>query len=196
MNKRRAKQNLIDIYELLKSININSWLCCGTLLGAIREKDFIDHDNDVDLGIFADSVTNEDVQNIKNILVSNGFKLNKEFFKLNEGLGLQFTRFYVHTDLYFLDKTKVVRSIPNLKSGGTFEFEKSISMYCPNFQDKSNPYIYDFPEYIFESFINIDFVGHSFLIPKHYDDFLTLMYGDWTVVNKYKYGHFKNINRR
>ena len=51
MDKNRAKQALFDIIDILEKYNIRYFLFFGTLLGAIKEKDFIDGDNDIDLGI-------------------------------------------------------------------------------------------------------------------------------------------------
>lgn len=51
MNKERAKQVLFDIIDIFEKYNIEYFLFLGTLLGAVREKDFIEGDNDIDIGI-------------------------------------------------------------------------------------------------------------------------------------------------
>ena len=53
MNKQVALDNLLIIRDLFAQREIQMFLTFGTLLGAIREKDFIDHDDDVDVGVFA-----------------------------------------------------------------------------------------------------------------------------------------------
>lgn len=52
MNKTLALEILTIVDEILKEEYIQGILIGGTLLGAIRDGDFIDHDNDVDFGIF------------------------------------------------------------------------------------------------------------------------------------------------
>jgi lipopolysaccharide cholinephosphotransferase len=52
MDKAQAKSNLFAIADILDTLGIRSFLFFGTLLGAMREKDFIAHDTDTDLGVF------------------------------------------------------------------------------------------------------------------------------------------------
>jgi len=46
-----CKRNLLDVKELLDDLHIDFWLMYGTLLGAIRDKAFIEHDTDIDIGL-------------------------------------------------------------------------------------------------------------------------------------------------
>jgi lipopolysaccharide cholinephosphotransferase len=52
MDKQVALENLLIIRDLFAEHGIPMFLTFGTLLGALREKDFIDHDDDVDVGVF------------------------------------------------------------------------------------------------------------------------------------------------
>jgi lipopolysaccharide cholinephosphotransferase len=52
MDKQVAFENLLVIRDLFAEHGIPMFLTFGTLLGALREKDFIDHDDDVDVGVF------------------------------------------------------------------------------------------------------------------------------------------------
>ena len=52
LNKNIAKENLILLRDIFYNNEQNFFLIYGTLLGAIREKDFIVHDTDTDIGIF------------------------------------------------------------------------------------------------------------------------------------------------
>lgn len=49
INKNIAKENLLLLKTILDSKKIPFGIIAGTLLGAVREHDFIDHDEDVDL---------------------------------------------------------------------------------------------------------------------------------------------------
>ena len=49
LNKEEALRDLKDIKKVLDEEGVTFWLTFGTLLGAIRDKDFISIDDDVDL---------------------------------------------------------------------------------------------------------------------------------------------------
>lgn len=53
MDKKIALENLLILRDLFEKHGIPMFLNFGTLLGALREKDFIPHDDDVDVGVFA-----------------------------------------------------------------------------------------------------------------------------------------------
>ena len=57
--KEHAKDCLETIKENLDKNNLHFWLDYGTLLGAMREKDFIAHDLDIDLGMFYENQVEE-----------------------------------------------------------------------------------------------------------------------------------------
>jgi lipopolysaccharide cholinephosphotransferase len=63
INKVISRANLLDIKKILDKGNLNFGLIHGTLLGAIREHDFISHDEDIDL-----SVLSEDEEKFKSLL--------------------------------------------------------------------------------------------------------------------------------
>lgn len=49
IDKKLAKKNLLDLKKILDRKNVNFLLGYGTLLGVIRENDFISHDEDTDI---------------------------------------------------------------------------------------------------------------------------------------------------
>lgn len=55
INKKIAKSNLLDINKILNHNNVSFGLMYGTLLGAIRENDFIEHDEDTDLFVLEEN---------------------------------------------------------------------------------------------------------------------------------------------
>lgn len=65
-----SKMVLNKFCDLMLEMDCEYWLEFGTLLGAIRENDFIKHDFDIDIGMFRDAYTNE----IRNALEKKGFK--------------------------------------------------------------------------------------------------------------------------
>lgn len=51
IDKDVSRHNLILFYDTLTAAGIKIFLAYGTMLGAAREHDFIDHDEDIDLGM-------------------------------------------------------------------------------------------------------------------------------------------------
>ena len=56
MNNDIQKENLLLLKEFLESQNIRYYIDCGTLLGAVRDKDLIKGDTDADVMISKASV--------------------------------------------------------------------------------------------------------------------------------------------
>ena len=73
INKKIAKENLLILKNFLDKNDIEFSLIFGTLLGAVREKDFIAHDEDTDLFILE-----KDKKKLLNIL----FNLRKVGFEV------------------------------------------------------------------------------------------------------------------
>lgn len=72
-----------DLVNVLNKEDIRFWIDYGTLLGYHRDKDFISHDTDIDIGAFM-----EDVNRIKYILENNGFRLIR-YYKTLDGDGVE-----------------------------------------------------------------------------------------------------------
>jgi len=51
-DKTIGLRNLVAVRDILQGAGIRVFLHWGTLLGAVREKDFIPHDNDIDVGFY------------------------------------------------------------------------------------------------------------------------------------------------
>ena len=75
---------------------------CGTLLGLIRENDFIKYDDDMDYGILIDS--DNDWLNLYNKLTKKGFKLHHYFENDNTITEMAFRYKTVHVDFFYIDR--------------------------------------------------------------------------------------------
>ena len=51
-DKAVGLKNLVAVRDILQDAGIRMFLHWGTLLGAVRERDFIPHDNDIDVGFY------------------------------------------------------------------------------------------------------------------------------------------------
>ncbi len=105
INKEIAQNNLFELKNILDASQINFLLIAGTLLGAIREHDFIDHDEDIDLA-FLDEDRAKVLDVIPQLLLS-GFEIARYD---DRGL-LSVIRDGEYIDLYFFKEKEGEKGI-------------------------------------------------------------------------------------
>ena len=100
--KEFAGETLKKIKDILDQEDIIFWLDFGTLLGAVREKDFIEHDIDIDFGIMYEVSM---VKKLEEAFEKNEIRKCREFTlddkiveQTYEYKGLAFDIFYYFTD--------------------------------------------------------------------------------------------------
>jgi hypothetical protein len=82
---------LLNAKKALDSIGIPFHLHSGTALGAHRERDFIPHDDDIDLAVFYRDVNSQaQVKDIVEAMENNGFKVSRTLGKLSRGFEIKF----------------------------------------------------------------------------------------------------------
>ncbi len=67
--------NFIETIGLLNAHEIPYWVCHGTLLGLVRDGDLIPWDHDIDIAVWADSVTKTSVIEL---MTSHGYSLKSD----------------------------------------------------------------------------------------------------------------------
>jgi hypothetical protein len=75
ISSKKAQKVLIDINHLFKINNIEWFPISGTFLGFVREKSFLGHDLDIDIGLFSNDCCFEKLKNI--LKINNTFKISK-----------------------------------------------------------------------------------------------------------------------
>jgi phosphorylcholine metabolism protein LicD len=87
---------LKETVNILKSNNINFWLCHGTLLGIIRENRLLPWDHDIDFAIWSDEHSREDIlklfanyDNFHQIIIPSEMD-NVNFFAGNKRIDINF----------------------------------------------------------------------------------------------------------
>jgi hypothetical protein len=98
MDKDLALKNLIELDKLFRSLSVEYWISCGTLLGFYRNNDFINHDEDTDICIPSKYLNKNLIESIKKL----GFKIKNKFGRISDGFELSIHKNGIKTDLFFV----------------------------------------------------------------------------------------------
>jgi len=153
INKEIARKNLLDMKKILEEHHVNFFLLYGTVLGALREKDFISHDTDTDIGIFEKEKANL-IESIPSLLDA-GFTLIRT--KFPDDL-VTFMREDEYIDIGIFTKEKHAL--------------KEYYTYQGNLIDL----------HFLDTLEEIEFLGEKFYVPSSTELFLEKNYGkDWRI---------------
>lgn len=97
MDRSLAWANLCDACDALESIDVPYWLTDGTLLGFVREGDFIGHDNDIDLGVHIKHYKSA----IDSAFKKAGFKKKFQYGDMQSGKEYTYKRQGIKVDIFF-----------------------------------------------------------------------------------------------
>ncbi len=75
-SKKKVDKNFIETLNLFERNDIFYWICHGTLLGLIRDKDLIPWDHDVDIAVWYSEDTKK---KIKNMMIENDYSLKEKY---------------------------------------------------------------------------------------------------------------------
>jgi len=161
MNEANAKKLLFEVADVLDNIGADYFLNAGTLLGAIRNKKFIDSDRNVDLTMLQENLI-PIAKELESRLMKKGIKvhiIDHRHSKPWNGsvYAIKFRGYGVHGELSSYIKIKGKRAIPSHLSNHWFVFTARF----------------------FEELDEIEFYGRTFKCPKDADGFLAEIYGNW-----------------
>ena len=152
-DKEAGVKNLKDVKKIMDKNKITFWLTFGTLLGAIRNKDWISYDDDIDLMVY-----NEDFLPEYNILkkefIENGFIFRDWDKKRGTKINL-----YRYKQLCTIDGIILDSSYEGNKYRLTNRWK--------------------FPRKYFEKKETIEFKGMNFRVPSPPEKFLSFLYKNW-----------------
>ena len=183
---KNGKDVLMQIDKVYKELNKDYWLDFGTLLGAYRNKNFLKHDDDIDIGMFLHDYQD----NNEKIFVKYGFKKIRSFTIDDGEYGREETYEYkgVGVDIFYYSKVDTskayyhdFRPIQGLsrdltieKRGGLIPRELTLAL---------------------SSIGHIHFLKKVFPIPEPIEEHLRDRYGDDFMIEKKLWDTDQNINK-
>jgi len=174
---KNGKDALAQADKAFAALNIEYWLEYGTLLGAVREKGFIAHDVDIDLGLLLYDYS----ENIGVLFEKFGFKKVRQM-SIDEGrYGLEESYCYkgVTVDLFYFtqkDDRMYNHVFEGIPGKGWEETIKELGglivkeIYFPN-----------------DTVIKIDLFGKKYPVPNNAKEHLKAFYGDSFMIRNKKW---------
>ncbi|MBS0280404.1 MAG: LicD family protein, partial [Proteobacteria bacterium] len=160
MDEQNALAALILTRDIMAAIKLRYFLTDGTLLGIVRDNNFIASDSDIDIGVFAEDFNIFSFGLLASLMRLNGFS--------HRFLGVWGKHFAVH----WTRKNVLVDVSFYFKNG-----DQRVSYAM----DDTNIFKITFPADLIETLAPIEFRGHSFTAPKDPRAILSYQYGDWSV---------------
>jgi len=171
MNSKDATKDLLDVKRVLDSKGVKFFLCYGALLGAIREKDFIDTDDDIDL-VITDTLTYKQRKEIAWLLDDIGFVLNDDIVWNVYG------RFEANQTGYNgTEETGIIAIKRNIPVSIMFYYNDGTEWLC--IPKRGGIPVMSIPYKFLKEGEYIKFKGEKFLVPSPVIEYLEWTYGDW-----------------
>lgn len=206
VDKKIRKKNLEIVADYLNGNNIRWFLMCGTLLGCMREKDFIDWDSDIDIGVVGRDFNKIQIQ----YFIDRGFDglsnclLYKKTNIFKDGCSIDFYNIKEKNDYFLFD------------IGNTFQYEmfRKISLFIKGRNKDSMgeglllgksrlqilQHVFSISNYKYFpkcEIIKHKFVGIPVYIPAKWKEWLILLYGkNWEIPNPNYYDSEERQNNR
>ena len=159
-----AKEALLHIYKKFEKNNLKFFLIFGTCLGAVRDRNFIKHDIDIDLGIYY-----------------------KDKHKLIESISILLNEYEFKVLKISSEEESITVVYKNIIIDiGLFSKKKNYYIYNNFYENKM-------PQNFLDQLDTINFLGENFYIPSQVESYLKYQYGknwktpvpEWDYYNKY-----------
>jgi hypothetical protein len=177
MQNDEATRDLLEVKKVMDDMKIPFFLAYGTCLGAVRNKDFISYDDDIDLGV-VEKISYKQRKDLGWMLFDLGFRLQPDItFNV-------YGRFEFPETGYNGDKeTGIIvcqRNVPI--SILFFKEENEEDMIC--IPKMGSIPVMSSPKKFYKKLAPIKFKGETFLTPSPVEGYLDYTYKNWRIPDK------------
>ena len=169
-----GKRLLLDIVDILNEENIDYMLDSGTLIGLVRDGDILPWDDDVDF-----TLPERELEKFLAVLdrfKRRGWWISKRYmqqpFKVWKVGDLQSIKIRNKRWLFFRGRVKADLNVK-------YKLDNEYYWYMLGLHKISKA-----DQKYFDNYEEIEYEGRKVKVPAHYDEFLTLKYGDWRTPNR------------
>jgi len=165
-----AEEALSRLDDTMNALQVSYWLEYGTLLGAYRDKAFLKHDIDIDIGLFLDDYSLE----LPEYMARYGFTLKREILIDNGQYGREETYSYkgIDIDLFYFsftdDKSKIY----------THDFKGEDGKSWTKTIEERGGLIVRERYFNYHGLEKISFLQKEFPVPAQVDEHLASVYGE------------------
>jgi hypothetical protein len=172
IDKKGAEEDLKAIKKVFDHYGVKFFLAYGTLLGAVRDKDFITWDDDMDIGI----VEPIDFKTRKLI----GWSLFDLGFRAQDIMFNVFGRWEVAEQGYNGDAETGIMVLKRKERISIFWYKDDGKEYVITPRPGGQPLLAT-PYQFYKKYDTVKFKGEKWLAPSPINDYLTQVYGDWKI---------------
>lgn len=219
-SKNKLDQNFEKTIKLFNKNKINYWLCHGTLLGIIRDKQLIPWDHDIDIAVW----NNKKIKNkILSLMKKNNFILKKKFLIKDDLLtftklggrevDINFYKIKIYKNNkiafveWFIPKNTLCKIVDILSFSSLYKgkfneiinclkflsfFFQKIKVFLINKKLFYKSLGYTQPISLLQEFKKIRFNGLEVIIPKKSKKYLKYLYGNSWQIKKKKFNWIKD----
>jgi len=180
-------KDLNDVMAVFEKYGVTAYLGYGAVLGAVREKDFIKWDDDIDLDVIDAEASYETRKKIGHTLLDLGFKNQPITFNV-------FGRMELAEDGYNGDAETGIYVFERNFKFSVFWYKKEGNEYVCTPKMGSQKLISNLTKF-YDKPGKVKLHGKKFITPGPVKEYLTYMYGDWKTPNR-ENAHAPQYNNR
>lgn len=172
MDKERGREILLEVAGVLDYWRVPFFLIQGTCLGAVRDKGFVPHEKDIDIGILQEHMGSIPVSAI----VQRGYDIELFTTPFNRIRTVVLWKDNVKVDLVgFTEWTLITNCMGEMSIGKRVRFTASPVRH---WIDKPYAIVHD--ANLLERYVTIEMFGRQWNVPHDYTHYLLMEYGtDW-----------------